>query len=210
MTPKVSYRAALPGPAPSATSGRPTWSASGASPRASVSFTWYRPGEAAAFSTTHDPGGAAIGTELADASVTCLLHVDSDGDGCLDSQDLALGFNPLAWYDFYDVPVPARADANPNGPRNRVVDIADVLGVLFYAFAKDNQGPNANGVDYDTVKGSCTIGGVPDQEEGLCYDRSPGAEPNPPWDAGPPNGVIDMADVLGALAQTWLNCGEGP
>ena len=86
----------------------------------------------------------------------------------------------------------------------------DVLGLLFYVFAKDNQGPNANGVDYDTVKGSCTIGGVPNQEEGLCYDRSVGAEPNPPWEVGPPNGVIDMADVLAVLAQSWLNCTGEP
>ena len=50
------------------------------------------------------------------------------------------------------------------------------------------QGPNANGVDYDTVKGSCTIGGVPDQEEGLCYDRSPARHPTRPGRWAPERG----------------------
>ena len=121
------------------------------------------------------------------------------------------GFDPRApyWYDFYDVPVPANPDMTPNGPRDRSVTMSDVLAVLSYFGTFDGDGgtPNPNGVGYDTVKDSCTIGGLPSQEEGLCYDRSVGAEPNPPWDAGPPNGVIDMADVLAALAQAFVvNC----
>ena len=108
------------------------------------------------------------------------------------------------------MPVPAYPDPTSNGPRNQKVDMGDVLAVLFYAFAKDNQAPNANGVDYDSLKGSCTIGGVPGQEEGLCYDRSPGAEPNPPWDAGPPNGAIDMGDVLATLTQAFVADCSGP
>ena len=83
------------------------------------------------------------------------------------------GFNPLAWYDFFDVPVPASKDSNPNGPRNREVDIADVLAVLYYAGTNAGGPPNGNGVAYDSVKGSCHVNGhtAPDKE-GLCYDRS--------------------------------------
>ncbi|GAG16190.1 unnamed protein product, partial [marine sediment metagenome] len=80
-------------------------------------------------------GGATIDTCLVDASVTCEgdMAADSDGDGCTDGAELLyLGFDPLAWYDFYDVPVPALADQDPNGPRNQAVAMGDVLGVLFY------------------------------------------------------------------------------
>jgi len=45
--------------------------------------------------------------------------------------------------------------------------------------------------------------GVPD---GLAYDRTPSALPNPPWDAGPPNGAVAMDDVMAVLAQTGLSC----
>jgi hypothetical protein len=137
--------------------------------------------------------------------------LDSDGDGCTDAQELVMGFNSNAWYDFYDVPVPARADPSPNGARTRVVDIRDVLAVLFYAFADGGGPPNANGVSYDTIKGSCDIHGdaTPDKE-GLCYDRSASSAPNPPWDAGPPNQVVDIRDVLAALAQFGLNCSGPP
>lgn len=37
---------------------------------------------------------------------------DDDNDGCTDSQEAAMGFNANAWYDFYDVPVPARAESH--------------------------------------------------------------------------------------------------
>jgi hypothetical protein len=131
-----------------------------------------------------------------------------------------MGFNPNAWYDFYDVPVPARPDLAPNGIRNRVVDVRDALAVLWYAFT-DSTGtcgdnPNGKGMDYDCDKGMDTNGdivvdippdGVPD---GRSLDRSPGPAPNPPWDAGPPNGVIDMGDVLAALAQFGLDCSGPP
>jgi hypothetical protein len=172
-----------------------------------------RPGEAPAFSTTHDPSGAAIGTDLADASISCLLILDSDGDGCLDSRELTLGFSPVAWYDVYDVPVPARPDASPSGSRNQLVDVGDVLAVLFYAFADEGGPANANGVAYDSLKdGDWNGDTVVDESDrvGLRYDRSPGLEPNPPWDAGPPNGVVDIGDVLAALKQAFVVDCSGP
>ncbi len=132
---------------------------------------------------------------------------DTDGDGCTDLQetggDLMLGGqrNPHDPYDFYDVPVPAIADPTPNGARNAVVDIGDVLAVLFYAFADDNGPPNSNGVDYDSMKGSCSINNVPGQEEGLCYDRT-AVFPL----SGAPNGAIDIGDVLAVLGQFTHDC----
>ena len=115
-----------------------------------------------------------------------------------------MGFNPSAWYDFYDVPVPANRDPAPNGPRNRAVSLADVLAVLWYARAADDGVPNGNGVDYDSDKNGDTI------EDGRDYDRSPGMPPNPPWDAGPPDGAVTIRDVLGVMGQVGLDCSGPP
>ncbi len=129
---------------------------------------------------------------------------DTDADGCADGEDVWWGLDPTAWYDFYDVPVPANTDPTPNGPRNRVVNMGDVLAVLFYTFADDNGPPNANGVGYDSDKDGDTV------EDGITYDRSPGLPPNPPWEAGLPNGVIDLGDALSALAQVGMDCTGAP
>lgn len=154
---------------------------------------------------TPTPTATSTPTATATATATPTPCPDSDGDGCDDCSEQSMGLDPLAWYDFYDVPVPAQADMTPNGPRNQLVDTADVLGVLFYVFADDEGPPNTNGVDYDSVKGSCDWNGdTTADEEGRCYDRTPGAEPSPPFEAGPPNGVIDIGDVLAALVQAFV------
>jgi hypothetical protein len=136
------------------------------------------------------------------ATATPVPWDDSDGDGCINQDEVAFGFNPLDPWDVYDVPAPAHPDPTPNGPKNRLVDMADVLGVLFYVFTDDNGPANANGVDYDSDKDGNGA------EDGLSYDRTFGALPNPPWNAGPPNGTVDMGDVLAALSQVGLDCGD--
>jgi hypothetical protein len=154
---------------------------------------------------------------------------DPDDDGCSDWEEQAGApspkpgstgaYDPTAWYDFYDVPVPAKADAEgANGVRNRAVAMPDVLAVLFYVGTADNGDPNANGVDYDTIKGVDLDGDTTNDitpplhqiEEGVKYDRQPSAEPNPPWDAGPPSGAVNMQDVLLVLEQVGLACTGGP
>jgi hypothetical protein len=159
---------------------------------------------------------------------------DPDDDGCTTAEEAALGsvFDPTAsgWYDVYDVPVPAKCDSatgcpagalvGANGKRDKVVDMRDVLATLFYAFAQDNGPPNANGVDYDSIKGVDLNGDSTDDagtshniKEGLKYDRSAGLGPDPVTGidpAGPPNNVVDIRDVLAALAQAFVvNC-SGP
>ncbi|MGB6895914.1 MAG: RCC1 domain-containing protein, partial [Dehalococcoidia bacterium] len=157
---------------------------------------------------------------------------DADDDGCADAEEQAGAlppkpgatgaYDPTAWYDFYDVPVPAKADATgANGKRDRAVAMDDVLAVLFYVgtYEGDAGGdPNANGVRYDTIKGvdldGDTTNDIPPPlhqiKEGVKYDRSPSAEPNPPWDAGAPSGAVAMDDVLVVLAQVGLSCIEPP
>jgi hypothetical protein len=143
---------------------------------------------------------------------------DPDDDGCSTAQEVAMGFDPGAWYDFDDVPVPAKPDSGAgsgaNGVRNKAITMGDVLAVLFYAGTATGYPPNANGVDYDTVKGVDLNGDTIDDApyshgipEGQKYDRSVSAPPNPPWDAGPPNGAINATDVIITLKQAGLDCG---
>jgi hypothetical protein len=122
-----------------------------------------------------------------------------------------MGFNAHNYWDFYDVPVPANRDPTPNGPRNRAVNMADVLAVLFYvgAYNGDGGAPNGNGVSYDSYKDADWNGDTvvnSGDKVGLRYDRSAGAPPNPPWDAGPPSGAVAMNDVLAVMAQVGLSC----
>jgi hypothetical protein len=170
-----------------------------------------------------DSDGLSDGDEVSVYGTEPLV-ADTDFDGCADGEEApgpaapapkpgSTGpFDPLAWYDFYDVPVPANPDLTSNGPRSQAVTMADVLAVLVYVGAYDGDGgvPNTSGVAYDSIKGSCDYDAdtTPDKE-GLCYDRSPSAEPNPPWNAGPPSGAVNMADVLAVLVQVGLSC-TGP
>jgi hypothetical protein len=61
----------------------------------------------------------------------CDDPLNDPDDGCTDAEELAMGFDPAAWYDFYDVPTPAKADATgANGVRNGAINLSDVLAVL--------------------------------------------------------------------------------
>jgi len=151
------------------------------------------------------------GDMMGEACDPCPNDADCDDDGCSDRDEVDMQFDPTKWFDFFDVPVPTNQDMTPNGVKNQAINLGDVLAVLFYVGTAENHGMNANGVDYDSVKGSCDVNGdtVAD-EEGLCFDRTAGPELNPPWDAGPPDGAISISDVLTAVAQVGLNCGGPP
>jgi hypothetical protein len=149
---------------------------------------------------------------------------DTDGDGCAEGEEIPGGgwpkpgstgpYDPLDYWDFYDVPVPANPDPTPNGGRSGAVNNGDVVAVLFYFGTCDDCVPNSNGVDYDGLKdgdwnGDTVVTEAGDQV-GLRYDRSPSTPPDPPWDAGPPSGAVNMADVLAVLAQVGLSCSGPP
>ena len=115
-----------------------------------------------------------------------------------------MGFNAGAWYDFFDVPVPARADPLPNGARDWAISLGDAGAVMLYVGTSPSgvcgDNANGNGVDYDCDKdGSGTA-------DGLDYDRNSSPLANPPWDAGPPDGAVNVADVGAVLAQAGLSC----
>jgi RHS repeat-associated protein len=126
--------------------------------------------------------GLGSTTELADA----------DGDGCTAAEEQAMGYDDGDPYDFYDVPVPSlKAGA---GTRNGAINITDVLAVLDYS------GASEGGPDYEADRNGNGI------RDGVEYDRSPSPPPNPPYDAGPPDTAISMADVMAANAQAGLEC----
>jgi hypothetical protein len=149
-------------------------------------------------------------------------YLDTDGDGCQNAQEVPPGtgpstpgakggFNPNNYWDFYDVPTPAYPDPRPNGPRNRAINVQDVTGVIKYVGACSNC-PPSHGVDYDSLKdGDWNGDGVvnSDDKVGRRYDRSPGALPNPPYEAGPPDGAINIQDVVVVLRQVTLDCRSG-
>jgi hypothetical protein len=113
-------------------------------------------------------------------------------------------YNPLDPYDFYDVPVPANPDPDPNGTKSGAINMGDVLAILSYVGAKEDSAPNTAGFDYDSDKDSNGF------KDGRDYDRSPSAPPDPPWGAGVPSGAVNMADVLAALSQVGLSCSVAP
>jgi Tol biopolymer transport system component len=143
------------------------------------------------------------GTSTATPTVTPTPAPDSDDDGCTDPEEVAMGFDPVAWHDFYDVPVPAYDDPVPNGARDRSVNLQDLVGVLKYVGTSDGAASNGR-VDYDADKNGDTI------EDGRDYDRSPGPAPNPPYDAGPPDGAVNLQDVVAVLRQVGLACSGPP
>ncbi|MFQ5879465.1 MAG: flexitail domain-containing putative surface protein, partial [Dehalococcoidia bacterium] len=162
---------------------------------------------------THTPMPAPTATATLTATATPDPSTDTDGDGCTDGEEAAMGFDPGAWYDFYDVPVPAAPDPTPSGVRNRAVNFEDVLAILIYVGTEVDGDANLNGVDYDSLKdGDWNGDTVVDAGDkvGRRYDRSPSPPPNPPADAGPPDGAVNFQDVLAVLQQLGLGCSGPP
>jgi hypothetical protein len=120
--------------------------------------------------------------------------VDTDGDGCGDAAELALGINPADPWDFYSVPVPALfTAADPIGnihDGNVAASDAQAVFAYFKAGAKIGspayeQDLNGNGV-----------------KDGIEYDRTVAA---PAPHTGAPDGVIAASDAQLAFAQFKLS-----
>ena len=125
----------------------------------------------------------SVHINCADRVVVQTAQVDTDGDGCNDSQEQGLDAergglrdftNP---WDFYDVT--GAGSASPDG----FVDLTnDVLGVIMH------YSPNG-GANYDAR-----------------FDRGPSQGPYP-WNMTAPDGVIDLPnDILGVVLQFGHHC----
>jgi len=159
------------------------------------------------------PAGGIVIVPTFDADIICDPDgplPDSDGDGCTDDEEDASAvppkpgasgaFDPYNANDFFDVLVPAITPLTPNGLLDKAINLKDVSAVLFYVGTAVGAGPNGHGVWYDTdINGD----GVKD---GRIYDRSSSPAPNPPWDAGPPDGSVTLQDVGLVLSQVGLDC----
>jgi hypothetical protein len=115
--------------------------------------------------------------------------IDADGDGCADSMEVQQpndgvpptrpgetgAYNPDAWYDFYDVPVPSLI-GGPGGTRNRAINIGDVLAVNSYSGVRAGDAPYEADNDGNGIR------------DGLQYDRSPSQPPTHPMMSARPAG----------------------
>jgi hypothetical protein len=151
-----------------------------------------------------DPYATQIPATAGSGSVTVGDYgtADSDGDGCADIEEAGDdpmkggNRNPNAWYDFYDVPVPALI-ARPGGTYSNSVGLTDVLAVNSYSGVRTGDAAYEADVNGNGVR------------DGLEYDRSPSPPPNPGYDAGPPSGAIGLSDVLAANSQSGNKCTLG-
>jgi len=139
--------------------------------------------------------------------------VDSDQDGCADARELLrtpaseqLGGkrNPKLFWDFYDVWTHPMADPSA-WERDRVVTlVGDVLGVAS-RFGSGFIGPFPPPTKAELLAEALT---PPTSDAGYhaAYDRGPQSGPDP-WDRGPPDGMINIADdILGVAAQFGHSC----
>jgi hypothetical protein len=133
---------------------------------------------------------------------------NDDNDGCTDLKETAgnpaLGGDrdPLAPWDFFDVPAPAGPAVGQNGGliltqasvRNRVITLQDVGVVLAYvgrSSASPDYAQDANSDGY---------------ADGVQMDRTPSTNVTKPWRSGAPNGAVSLQDVGVVLAQVGHRC----
>jgi hypothetical protein len=123
---------------------------------------------------------------------------DSDSDGCTDAQELgpdpAQGGqrNPKSFWDFFDTP-------DQNNVRDRSITLSDVVR-LIVRFGAERLPPPAKAEAFAEALAPPPTG------YHAAFDRSapaPGAEP---WQIGPPDGAIGIADVLFMINQFGHSC----
>ena len=122
---------------------------------------------------------------------------DDDNDGCTDAAELhpkslaALGGgrNPLYYWDFMDMWV--------NKEKDRVVNIIDIAAIVNRFGAAGD--PGGDPLD------------PPQELTGyhVSADRSEPIGPNV-WNAGPPDGVINIIEIGLAVAQFGHDCSSSP
>lgn len=122
---------------------------------------------------------------------TSRLAEDTDRDGCIDKRELgpreALGGrrNPDHFWDFFDVPTSAELT------RDQVIDVVDILA-LVRRFGSPGD-PTGDPLSTPPATGYHTA-----------YDRTL-TGPND-WNTGPPNGSIDIQDIILVVRQFGHHC----
>jgi hypothetical protein len=133
---------------------------------------------------------------------------DTDGDGCLDAQELGGDWHSggqrdrTLLFDVFDVPAPAGPAMGGDGrlilayyaSRNRAVSLQDVTVVLSYVGRTSGNPAYGQDNNYDGMS------------DGPQLDRRPSIIPGEPWHARSPDGAISLQDVAVALAQVGTNC----
>lgn len=123
---------------------------------------------------------------------------DTDLDGCKDGRELSTNAqqggmrNPLNRWDFFDVPVGST-------PRDKIITISDINAVKARYFTNDANGTAAINRNTDPFSLPPPTGYHP------AFDRGPLIGPDP-WDLGPPDGRIDISDILAVIKQYFHNC----
>jgi hypothetical protein len=157
------------------------------------------PTPTASATSTPTPTPTSTATPTPTATPTKQPFGDSDGDGCTDAQengqDELLGgrrdyLNP---YDFFDVPLPPGDPGT--GERDRAVNIVDITAVLAKFGTHDNGTPGDFSDDPLNSSG---------QRYNPDFDRT-SLGPDP-WDSGPPDGAINILDVVVVVAQFGHSC----
>ncbi len=137
---------------------------------------------------------------MTDAQVLCVAPGDADVDGCTDVQEqqpkanasAGGGRDPLSFWDFFDTETENGRNAGTHLAGD--VSINDILNiVLRFALTGDpaiiDALSDAKAMTYHTR-----------------YDRGGPIPGQNAWNLRPPNGSIDISDILAAVFQFGDNC----
>ena len=121
-------------------------------------------------------------------------RADTDQDGCSDDREIAAeseaatggGRDPLYYWDFMDMWA--------NGTRDRVVNIIDISALVF-RFGTTGE------LSGDPFNPPQALTGYH-----VSADRTPPEVGANPWNAGPPDGDINITEIALAIVQFGHNC----
>lgn len=185
------------------TSGVP--GVSGAGVLAVVYFDPRAPGQTCPLLLDYKLADRYGGSLLAAKQDACLtIAQDGDGDGCGDALELGTDAtrgglrDPAEPWDFFDVPLPPLRGGSAS-VRDRIVSIADVLGVVAYIGARSGGPASPAGYAYNADADGDSLA------DGAWYDRRL-PDISRPWRTAQGDGAVSIGDALLALYQVGHSC----
>ena len=136
---------------------------------------------------------AVLGTEMNDP--------DTDGDGCSDGDEFAPNpftggqRDPNNYWDFYDVPT---MDGGRDG---NIALPTDILGLIRRLGSNDR-----NGLAPVNRYSDPALPLADETSYHPAFDRSPAPPGAPRYAVGPPDGMINLIDLLGMFWQYGTRC----